>query len=418
MSKFRFQAFDAAGSLIEGEIDSETEEKARDLVWSRGVTPFAVYPSQRPVSPLPQSGFAWSFAWSFSWPFSWRPSRVNDARLASMVRDLSILLQAGVPLESALRSIASASADKRVQALARRLLDSVLGGSTFADAMAGTELALQEYVKIAQAGELSGDLGGGLKELADLMERRIEIRGQIRTALTYPVLLLALAAVSIAAILGLLIPTITPIFLDNNQPLPLPIAFLEAARANLSLILSVSGIAAALMALAIAMARRNPEYAAQLDRLYLRIPVIGPISELREAARFTRTLATLIKSGVPLLHALAGACPLINNAFTRNALERATAQVSEGVSLAGAFAKAAALPPIAVEMIAVGEESGRLPDMFSRLAAVLEQNERDRTARALAILGPLITISVAGTIAAVILPVVSSLLAINDFVLR
>jgi general secretion pathway protein F len=164
--------------------------------------------------------------------------------------------------------------------------------------------------------------------------------------------------------------------------------------------------------------RRNQAYRSKLDRLFLRLPIVGPISELREAARFVRTLATLLKAGVPMLQALAASCPLVKNQFVRDALDRVTVAVGEGDALGNAIAKAAALPVIAIQLIAVGEESGRLPDMLVRIATIMEQQEQDRTARVLGVLSPIVTIAVAGVMAAIILSVVGGILAINDLVLK
>jgi general secretion pathway protein F len=407
MAKFLFQAFDRTGSLLLGEVESESIDAARNQIYAQGATPLSVQPS------LP-TGFTFQ-----NGDLRGYRRQVTDLGVATIARDLSVLLHAGVGLEGALRIIARTSADRRTQRLADRLLEGVLAGSMLADVISSTkELNQQEYVKMIHAGEMSGDLGGALRELADLVERRIEIRGRISAALTYPAILIGLAVVSVSVVLGFLLPAITPIFLDNGQPLPPVIAALEAVRANWSSIVAIGGASALSLVTVVLLLLRNPTYRATLDRLYLRIPIIGPISELRDAARFVRTLATLLKAGVPLLQALAACCPLVKNQFVRNALDRVTTDVSEGASLARSITSASALPPIAIQLIAVGEESGRLPDMLLRIATIMERQEQDRTARVLSVLSPVITIGVAGLMAVIILSVVGGILAINDLVLK
>jgi general secretion pathway protein F len=407
MAKFLFQAFDRTGSLLLGEVESESIDAARNQIYAQGATPLSVQPS------LP-TGFTFQ-----NGDLRGYRRQVTDLGVATIARDLSVLLHAGVGLEGALRIIARTSADRRTQRLADRLLEGVLAGSMLADVISSTkELNQQEYVKMIHAGEMSGDLGGALRELADLVERRIEIRGRISAALTYPAILIGLAVVSVSVVLGFLLPAITPIFLDNGQPLPPVIAALEAVRANWSSIVAIGGASALSLVTVVLLLLRNPTYRATLDRLYLRIPTIGPISELRDAARFVRTLATLLKAGVPLLQALAACCPLVKNQFVRNALDRVTTDVSEGASLARSITSASALPPIAIQLIAVGEESGRLPDMLLRIATIMERQEQDRTARVLSVLSPVITIGVAGLMAVIILSVVGGILAINDLVLK
>jgi general secretion pathway protein F len=408
MARFAFQAFDRSGSLLRGEIESDSIDAARSQIFAQGATPLSIEPS------LPAgSGFRAAGRWDD------RRRKVSELGVATIARDLSVLLQAGVGLEAALRITVRTSADRRTQQLADRLLDGILAGSTLADVIASTkELNQQEYVKMIQAGEMSGDLGGALRELADLIDRRIEIRGRISAALTYPAILVGLAVVSVSIVLAFLLPAITPIFLDNGQPLPPVIAVLEVVRAHWSAITATGAAGALSLVVAMTLIRRNEAHRATFDRSYLRIPVIGPISELREAARFVRTLATLLKAGVPMLQALAASCPLVNNQFIRNALDRVTAAVSEGASLASAITTTSALPPIAVQLITVGEESGRLPEMLLRIATIMERQEQDRTARVLTILSPAVTIGVAGLMATIILSVVSGILAINDLVLK
>jgi general secretion pathway protein F len=407
MTRFEFQAFDRNGAVLRGEIDSESLETARNQIFAQGATPIAVHPLSHGPPIVGATG-----------PRT-RRSHVSEFGVATISRDLSILLQAGVGLEAALRITARASPDRRTQQLAGRLLDGVLAGLPLADVIASIpELRRHEYVKMIQAGELGGDLGGALGQLADLLDRRVEIRARLSAALTYPALLVALAVVSVSIVLAFLLPAITPIFLDNNQPLPPVISALETVRLHWQSIVATTAACTLLMALALLLLRRNQAYRSKLDRLFLRLPIVGPISELREAARFVRTLATLLKAGVPMLQALTASCPLVKNQFVRDALDRVTVAVGEGDALGNAIAKAAALPVIAIQLIAVGEESGRLPDMLVRIATIMEQQEQDRTARLLGVLSPIVTIAVAGVMAAIILSVVGGILAINDLVLK
>jgi general secretion pathway protein F len=227
-----------------------------------------------------------------------------------------------------------------------------------------------------------------------------------------------LAVISLGIVLGLLVPAVTPIFLENGMPLPGMLAGMEAVRRNapsiLILILSC-GIA---IVLTLGVSRRSPSLKVAVDRLYLRLPVVGGITGLREAARFTRTLATLIKAGVPPLQALQSSCPLVKNGHMRGLLEQAVTDVRAGATIGGALATSAALPAVVQQMVAVGEESGRLQDMLARVATILERQEQTRAAQMLAVLTPAITILVAGMIAAIILSVMGAILSLNDLALQ
>jgi general secretion pathway protein F len=256
-----------------------------------------------------------------------------------------------------------------------------------------------------------------MQELADLLDRRVEIRGKIRASMAYPALLVVLAVVSLGIVLGLLVPAVTPIFLENGMPLPGPLAVMVSIREQASSFLSFATVLLAGILLAVAAACRKDATRVFVDKFYLSLPVIGRISELQEAARFTRTLATLIRAGVPPLQALQSSCPLVRNRYVRGLLERTVTDVRAGVSIGGALARSSALPTVVQQMIAVGEETGRLQDMLLRAASILERQEQTRTAQILSVLTPAITILVSGMIGVIILSVMSAILSINDLAL-
>jgi general secretion pathway protein F len=401
--KFRFEAFDRAGNLVEGDVEAATAREAQNLVRSRGVTPYAIRPPR--VVDLLLHDFRRDV----------RARPVADASLARLSRDLAVLLQAGVPLDAALRTASTTAEDRPTRDLAVKLLEGVLEGANLADVMAGMGRTFRpEYVRIIQAGDISADLGRAMQELADLLDRRVEIRSRIRAAMTYPALLVFLAVVSLGIVLGLLVPAVTPIFLENGMPLPSVLAGLDAVRENGILILGLAASCLAAAAGAFGFARRNAGLKLACDKLVLSVPVVGPVSELREAARFTRTLGTLIRAGVPPLQALQSSCPLVRNQYVRSLLDRAIADVRAGVSIGGALANASALPMVVRQLVAVGEESGRLQDMLMRAAMILERQEQARTARLLAVLTPAVTMLVAGLIGVVILSVMGAILSLND----
>jgi general secretion pathway protein F len=405
--KYRFEAFDRSGNLVKGDLDAGSQEEAHALIRGRGVVPYLVQ----------TSGASDVLFREIS--LSAGSRRADEAQLARLTRDLAVLLQAGVPLDAALRIAAATAEDSRMQQLAQKLLDGVLEGLSLARAIEREDGVFRaEYVRIIEAGETSAALGDAMAELADLLDKRVEIRSRIRAALAYPTLLVCLAVVSLWIVLGHLVPAVTPIFLENGMPLPAVIEGLDALRRHAMPILTGIGILIAGVVLAWLAAHRDPALKGKLDRLSLRVPFLGPLAEVREAGRFMRTLGTLIRAGVPPLQALQSSCPLVRNRHTRSRLEDVVTDVRAGLTIGTAMARAAALPPIAQQLVAVGEESGRLQEMLLRAASVLERQEQAKTARALAILTPAVTILVAGMIAAVILSVMGAVLSINEIALQ
>ncbi|MEA1833475.1 type II secretion system F family protein [Methylobacterium durans] len=405
--KYRFEAFDGAGNLVVGEIEAGSADEARALVQARGPTPFAVRE-------------AGAFDLLFKDIRLEMPGgKAADAALARLARDLAVLLQADVPLDAALRIASATAEDRRMRDLALRMREGILRGVSLGEVMEGMPDAFRpDYVRIVQAGDVSADLGAAMQDLADLLDRRVEIRARVRSALAYPTLLVGLAAVSLWIVLGLLVPAVTPIFRESGLELPGILAVLDGLRERSGTILGlVAGLLGAL-GLALILARRSPGFRRRLDRLLLALPVTGRIAETREAARFTRTFATLIKAGVAPLQALQTACALVHNSFTRGQLETTVTDVRAGSTIGAAMERAGALPLAARHMITVGEESGRLRDMLLRAALILERQDQTQTARLLAILTPTVTVLVSGMIAAVILSVMSAILSINDLALQ
>ncbi|WP_132254009.1 type II secretion system F family protein [Methylobacterium segetis] len=405
--KFRYEAFDGAGNLLVGEIEAASAEEARALVRASGPTPFALR-AARPLDLLFKEV-----------RLEMPGARAADAALARLARDLAVLLQADVPLDAALRIASATAEDRRMADLALRMREGILRGASLGEVMEGMPEAFRpDCVRIVQAGDVSADLGAAMQDLADLLDRRVEIRARVRSALAYPSLLVGLAAVSLWIVLGLLVPAVTPIFHESGMELPAILAALDALRAHSGTILALAAGLLCALGLALILGRRSPAIRRWLDRLRLALPVTGPIAETREAARFTRTFATLIKAGVAPLQALQTACTLVRNSVTRARLEASIADVRAGATIGAAMERAGALPLAARHMITVGEESGRLRDMLLRAALILERQDQARTDRLLAILTPAVTVLVSGMIAAIILSVMSAILSINDLALQ
>ena len=405
--RFHFEAFDGTGKLVVGDLDAASEDAVRDLLQARGATPFTIR-GGRPLDFL------------FREVRFERPDRtLGDAKVARLARDLGILLQAGLPLDAALRILSTTCDDRWMGDLVLRLLTGILGGGTLAETMQDMGPVFRpEYIRIVQAGDAGADVAAAMLDLADLLDQRVQGRSAFRAAMAYPTLLVALALVSLWIVLDLLVPAVTPIFMENGKPLPNVLWVLNAIRAYSAPVTLGALAAAGGLGILFVLARRRAATRVAIDRMVLRLPIIGRISEARQASRFTRTLATLIKAGVAPLQALQTACPLVANADIRGRLQDAVGDVRAGATIGDAMTRTRALPAVARQMIVVGEESGCLQEMLLRAALILERQEQTRTNRALAILTPAVTIFVSGLIAAIILSVMGAILSINDLALQ
>ncbi|MCZ8097885.1 MAG: type II secretion system F family protein [Burkholderiales bacterium] len=401
MAKYRYRASDAAGNPVEGDIDADGEDAARDALWNQGLVPYAL--SSSPRSAL--AGLA-------------RGSRLTTAALAGLVRDLAVLVDAGLPVDRALRVLSGEGSEAPRRAVAEGLLADVIAGRSLADAAAARPVFPSEVVAMFRAGEVSGRLGPVLLDLADLLERREEIRARTRSALAYPLFVGVVALIALGVIVGVLVPSIAPIFEEGGRPMPPVVAALSALGDHAAAVFAAVFAAVAATIMTFRLARRRTVLRRRLHRGLLRLPLIGELARLKDGGRFLQTLATLVAARVPLVAALGTAGGVMRNDWLQAQAETTAGRVREGATLAAATAADDFLPPAAVQMIGVGEETGRLAEMLSRAARLAEAQERTRTERMLTLLTPLLTVAIAGVVGAFIFSVVAALLDMNEMVLR
>lgn len=407
MPVFRYKAADGAGNPVEGEVEATGPEAARESVWALGYVPLEV--DAGPGAATAGTGFA---AWAFG-------GRLSGAQRAGMTRELAVLVDAGLPVDRALRILIGQGRQPARRDIANALLAAVLAGRSLADAMeARADVFASDSIAVVRAGEASGRLGPVLMDLASLLERREEVRSRTRSALAYPAFMLVVAGLALAVIIGVLVPSLAPIFQDSGQPMPGIVSALLAVRDRAGPILAML-VAIPLAATVLVLAgRTRPALRRRFDAALLGVPLFGELLRLRDTSRYLATLATLVGARVPLVGALATASQVLRNAHMRAAAEEATGEVREGATLAAALSRHDVLPAAAMQLIGVGEETGRLADMLGRSARLAELQERTRTDRLLSILAPALTVVIAAVVGSFIFSVVGALLDMNDAVLR
>jgi general secretion pathway protein F len=400
MAKFKYRAFSAAGDLTEGEIEARTVAEAEDAIFLRGLTPFETFES-KPASSITQISFG--------------SKGPNGAQVAGFTREFATLEQADVPLDQSLRILAAQSPTEPLRALAQEILSRIVDGASLSDALSRRpDVFSSEYVNIVREGETVGRVGSALNDLAEMLERRLELRARIQSALIYPALLITLAIISTGVVLGTLVPSIAPIFADNGKEMPSGLQFIIDVQANAGPI----GLVFALIAIGVAifykMAQTRPAWQIALGRFYLRLPVAGPLLSQFATARFSRTLGSMLKAGVPLLQGLESARTAVSNAFLNDALVDVVEAVRGGASLSVALARVPYLPPVATQMITIGEETAQLGDMLLRVAAMFERETQRSIERAMGLMTPVLTIGIAGVVGGLIMTVMDAVLSIND----
>lgn len=341
--------------------------------------------------------------------------QVTEQQLLHFTQELSTLLGAGLPLDRSLSVLANLVEGEEFQKVVRHLLEGIRAGKSLAACAAEHAEAFPRlYVNMIRAGELGGILEGVLRHLADYLERSLRLKDDLKSALTYPVLLGAVAGLSLTVLFVYVIPKFSIIFKDVGQALPWSTRLLM----DFSYGLSRHGWIALLMlvvgAVGLFFYIRNPEGRLQWDRWRLKLWLLGDLLRKLEVARFARTLAALLRGGVPLLEALGTAHGVVGNQQIAQAISQVQSRVREGKGIAGPLADSGVFPDLALHMIAVGEETGRLEPMLATVADHYDQEVRRATRRLTALLEPALILGMGLVIGVVVISMLMAIFSIHE----
>jgi general secretion pathway protein F len=414
LASFQYKAYTAQGVITAGTIAADDADAAIDALYGSGLTPFETWGISGGGSgrAAAASGDADVPIWKRE---LFESNRFSLKELTAFTVELATLTNSGLPLDAAFRIIAGPGAAAKTIRLANGLLRDVLAGSQLSEAMASRpEIFPPDYRAILSAGEAGGVTGQVLKQIAELLGRRLEIRGKLASALVYPIILILMSLVSVAVIIFVLVPSISPIFTDAGLPLPGILNTLAGLQDNWLKATLVLGSSAIAIAVLWNRAKHNPEMMLGLDRLKCSLPVAGRLIQAREAGGFARALGTLLSARVPLMSAMLTARALVTNRHLNALYEKAIARVPEGTPLHRAFDGTGLLPPTALRLVAVGEESGQLGPMLVQVATVLEGDLQRQIERMVGLLTPVLTLMIGGGVGALIMQVMSAVLSINE----
>jgi len=398
MAAFEFQALDAAGRKHKGVLQSDTAKAARQLLRERGLTPVDVSEVKVAAAdrqPLFERG-------------------LDRAQLAVLTRQFATLVRAGLPLDEVLAALAE-QADSTSQ---RKLLASVrarmLEGISLERALAEHPRVFDAlYCAAIAAGEHSGQLGVVLERLADHLESRANTASKLGQVLVYPALLFVVAIAVAVALLTQVVPQVVNVFSQAKVELPLLTRFML----GLSSLLQHSGIAMLLALLAgvvgTAYAWRQARIRLKMDRWLLRVPVLGKILLMADAARFSRTMGLASAAAVPMLEALKVATQVVENRHLRAQLDQARARVREGAPLAASLREHTSMPSLLTRMVLSGERSGELTEMLERSADLQERQLATRLGTLTALVEPMLILIMGGVVLVIVLSVVMPIFELN-----
>jgi general secretion pathway protein F len=404
MALFQYRAADQSGKVIEGTMEAQAENGVVSRLHEMGFIPLRIAPPSETQGKALQVPLTLFFR-----------KKTTQRELLHFTRELSTLLGAGLPLDRSLSVLASLVEGEEFKKVVRLTLEGVRAGKSLAAALAEhPDVFPRLYVNMIRAGESGGILEGVLRHLVEYLERSLDLKEDLKSALTYPLLLATVAGFSLVVLFVYVIPKFALIFKDVRQALPWITTLLIDFSAGLSrygwvaLLLLVLGAAGA------AFYVRSPEGRLQWDRWRLSLWLMGDLLRQLEVARFARTLAALLKGGVPLLEALGTVQGVVGNRLLAGALARVQNRVREGKGMVGPLTESGLFPALALHMIAVGEETGRLAEMLSDVAAHYDQEVKRTTKRLTSLLEPALILGMGLVVGVVVISMLTAIFSIHE----
>ena len=375
------------GSIQKGEISANSKDEVTALLRRQNITPVNVSAKPKEIK------------------ISFGQPKVTDKDIVIFTRQLATMIDAGLPLVQCLEILGSQTENKALSKVVVQVRSDVESGATFADALKKHPKVFDNlYVNMVAAGEAGGILDTILGRLAAYMEKFAKIKKQIKSAMIYPSVILFVAVAVVAILMIFVVPMLANMFKEMGGTLPLPtrivIWFSEflSGWGGLSLALGFIGLFVGLKQW------RNTESGLRItDRIALRIPVMGMLITRVSVAKFTRTLGTLMSSGVPILEGLIIVAKTAGNKIVEEAVMTTRQSVSEGKTLAEPLSKSKVFPPMVTQMISVGEATGALDNMLNKIADFYDEEVDSAVSALTSMLEPMLMIFLGTTVGFVII---------------
>jgi type IV pilus assembly protein PilC len=406
LKTYEYRSRGANGKVVKGKLDASNEQAVVGKLRTMGLAPIAIDEWQ------PGTGLQKEI----EIPGLSKNVKLQDLAVAS--RQLATMLASGLTLLRALVIITSQTENKKFQAVLKQVTEDVETGTALSVALAAHPRIFPSLmINMIRAGETGGFLDAALASVATNFEKESKLRSTIKSAMTYPVMVLIMAFVAVIAMLVFIVPVFQNMFEGLGGELPLPTQFLVVLSQNMVWVLPVLIVAIVAGAAWWAKNKHVDRVRAVVDPLKLRMPIFGPLLKKIAVARFTRNLADMTKAGVPILTALSVVGATSGNWVVETAAERISDSVREGRPIAEQLAKESVFPPMVAQMVAVGEDSGSLETMLLKVSEFYDAEIEATTAALTSLIEPLLIaflgIVVGGMIVALYLPIFNIATLVN-----
>jgi len=409
---FEFKGYNDAGKAVTGIRDAENAKVLRAVLRRDGIFLTEVTAERAAAGGQSAIGTARNLKL-----LQFLVGRIKTDDVAILTRQLATLLHAGIPLVEALTALIDQVEHDRLKTIVSQVKERVNEGASLADALAEHPKAFSNlYVNMVRSGEHSGALDVVLTRLADFTEGQARLRSKILGTMMYPAIMMVIGLLIVVVLLTVVVPKIAKMFEDMQATLPLITRILIGSANFATQYWWLLLLLALLSGWIFVKWRATPAGTAKVDALLLRMPVFGPLIRMLAIARFSRTLSTLLKSGVPLLTSMGIVKALVTNTVLSGVIEDARESIREGESIAGPLKRSGQFPPIVYHMISIGERSGQLEEMLANVASAYDSQVETRIGALTSLLEPVMIVMMGGVVAFIVFSILMPILQMNTLV--
>ena len=401
---FTYSALNKAGKVQNGTVEADAETNARSAIKGRGLFLVSLKTQE---SRTEKRRTLFSFGIKHKLP-------------VQLARQLASLLKGGVPLFQALTIITNQMDSPAEREIVGYVRDQVRGGSSLSEALkAYPGIFDRLFVYSVQAGEKAGALDSILNYQADLLEKRAAVRGEIQTALTYPIIMVLVGTAVLLFLLGVVVPMVMKIFDRMNQQLPAATRILLAVTnfVNSYLLVVVVG-GAVFTVIFVQWVKRSPSGRKTFDTFLFKVPVYGQLYQMILVSRFAKIVSTLLRSGVHMLQSLLVVSSTIQNSVMSGAVSKMADMVERGSDLSIALRESQAFPSYVADMVSVGESSGNLEELLDTVSVYYDTRAKQKIARLTAMVGPLIIVALGAVIGFILVSILLPLFEMNKILMK
>ena len=401
MPEYSYKATTLSGQTVEGLMEGKDEESVVQGLHQLGYIPIRIDSAQ-----VEEEGFRLS---------SFLPQRVGIKDLLILTQELSTLISAGLPIDRSLNILSTLTENRKLREIVKDILKRIEGGNSLAEALGQYPRVFSRlYVNMVKAGESGGFLETILSRLAKYLQGMKEIRDYLVSVMIYPIILTFVSGASIAILVTFVIPRFARIFSDMGQAIPLPTQILLTASQFVRSYWWAGGGAIVLIYFGFKAYTQDEERRLKWDQSKLGWPAVGDLIKKVEVSRLARTLGTLLQSGVSILPALSLVKEISQNLAITRSINYVHDRLREGKSVSKSLEETNVFPPLAIHMIGVGEETGRLDEMLIKVAETYEENVQTSVKRFVSLLEPLIILIMGSVVGFIVVSMLLAIFSINE----